>query len=74
MMFRLPSTAGTSEIKCPSMRCGKTAKWMNDGGRVRARHGRPVLLEIAIDYSRKTYFTKGVVLTNLWRLPWRDWV
>lgn len=37
-----------------------------------AREGRPVLLEVAIDYSRKTYFTKGVVLTNLWRLPWRE--
>jgi len=37
-----------------------------------ARGGRPVLLEVAIDYSRKTYFTKGVVLTNLWRLPWRE--
>lgn len=37
-----------------------------------ARDGRPVLLEVAIDYSRKTYFTKGVVLTNLWRLPWRE--
>lgn len=36
------------------------------------RTGRPVLLEVAIDYSRKTYFTKGVVLTNLWRLPWRE--
>lgn len=37
-----------------------------------ARSGRSVLLELAIDYSRKTYFTKGVVLTNLWRLPWRE--
>ncbi|MGE5236191.1 MAG: thiamine pyrophosphate-binding protein [Acidobacteriota bacterium] len=37
-----------------------------------ARTGRPVVVEVAIDYSRKTYFTKGVVATNLWRLPWRD--
>lgn len=37
-----------------------------------SRQGRPVLLEVAIDYSRKTYFTKGVVITNLWRLPWRE--
>lgn len=36
------------------------------------REGRPVLVEVAIDYSRKTYFTKGVVVTNLWRLPWRE--
>jgi len=37
-----------------------------------AREGRPVLVEVAIDYSRKTYFTKGVVKANLHRLPFRD--
>ncbi|HEX6557876.1 MAG TPA: thiamine pyrophosphate-binding protein [Longimicrobiales bacterium] len=35
-------------------------------------HGRPVLIDVAIDYSVKTYFTKGVVKTNLLRLPWAD--
>ncbi len=34
--------------------------------------GRPVLVDVAIDYSRKTYFTSGVVKTNLMRLPWKD--
>jgi acetolactate synthase-1/2/3 large subunit len=34
-----------------------------------ARAGRPVMAEIAIDYSRKTFFTRGVVATNFWRLP-----
>jgi acetolactate synthase-1/2/3 large subunit len=34
--------------------------------------GRPVLVDVALDYSRKTYFTKGVVKTNLLRLPWPD--
>jgi len=37
-----------------------------------ARRGRPVVVEVAIDYSRKTYFTRGVVTTNLWRLPFAD--
>jgi len=37
-----------------------------------ARGGRPVLVDVAIDYSRKTYFTRGVVSTTFWRLPWRD--
>ncbi|MBI3269776.1 MAG: thiamine pyrophosphate-binding protein [Planctomycetes bacterium] len=37
-----------------------------------ARGGRPVMVDVAIDYGRKTYFTKGVVSTNLWRLPWGD--
>jgi acetolactate synthase I/II/III large subunit len=34
--------------------------------------GRPVLVEAAVDYSHKTYFTRGVVKTNLLRLPWPD--
>jgi acetolactate synthase-1/2/3 large subunit len=33
---------------------------------------RPVLVDVTIDYSRKTYFTRGVVKTNLLRLPLRD--
>ncbi len=36
------------------------------------REGRPVVVEAAIDYSQKTYFTNGVVRTNLGRLPWAD--
>jgi acetolactate synthase-1/2/3 large subunit len=34
--------------------------------------GHPVALDVAIDYSRKTFFTRGVVSTNLLRLPWKD--
>ena len=37
-----------------------------------ASSGRPVALDCAVDYSRKTFFTRGVVTTNLRRLPWRD--
>jgi len=37
-----------------------------------ARAGTPVIVDVAIDYSRKTYFTKGVVTTNFWRLPWSE--
>jgi acetolactate synthase-1/2/3 large subunit len=37
-----------------------------------AREGRPVAIDCAIDYSRKTFFTSGVVKTNFGRLPWRD--
>jgi acetolactate synthase-1/2/3 large subunit len=43
---------------------------------VRARElleaGRPVLCGVEVDYSRKTYFTRGVVKTNFLRLPWRQ--
>ncbi len=34
--------------------------------------GRPVAVNVAIDYERPTYFTKGVVRTTLRRLPWPD--
>jgi acetolactate synthase I/II/III large subunit len=37
-----------------------------------ARGGRPVMVDVALDYSERTYFTKGVVKTNFWRLPWGD--
>jgi acetolactate synthase-1/2/3 large subunit len=34
--------------------------------------GRPVLVDVAIDYSRKTFFTAGVVKTTLLRFSWPD--
>ncbi|MBT8400564.1 MAG: thiamine pyrophosphate-binding protein [Rhodothermia bacterium] len=34
-----------------------------------ASEGRPVLVDVHIDYSRKTQLTKGVVQTNLKRFP-----
>lgn len=39
-----------------------------------AREGRPVLVDVDIDYSRKTWFTRGVVKANLGRLPFKDQV
>jgi acetolactate synthase-1/2/3 large subunit len=36
------------------------------------RAGVPVMVEVAIDYSRQTHFTRGVVATNLGRLPWGE--
>ena len=36
--------------------------------------GRPVLVDVNIDYSDKTFFTRGVVKTNLLRLPLKDQV
>ncbi len=39
-----------------------------------AAEGRPILVEVAIDYSEKTFFTRGVVKTGLLRLPLKDQV
>lgn len=37
-----------------------------------ARNGSPVVVEVAVDYSVKTYFTKGILKTNFLRLPWSE--
>jgi acetolactate synthase-1/2/3 large subunit len=36
------------------------------------RNGTPALIEVIIDYTQKTYFTKGVVQNVFSRLPWGD--
>ena len=36
------------------------------------RSGTPALVEVAIDYSQRTYFTKGVVKNVFSHLPWSD--
>jgi acetolactate synthase-1/2/3 large subunit len=36
--------------------------------------GTPVLVEVAIDYARRTYFTEGVLKSTLLRLPLKDQV
>lgn len=40
--------------------------------RAMAEDGLPVVVDVAIDYARKTFFTKGVVKTNLLRFPLKD--
>lgn len=37
-----------------------------------ARADRPVVVDVAIDYSRRTWFTRGVLKTALHRLPLKD--
>jgi acetolactate synthase-1/2/3 large subunit len=38
----------------------------------KADEGRPVLVNVRIDYSKPTRFTRGVVKTNLGRMATRD--
>jgi acetolactate synthase-1/2/3 large subunit len=42
------------------------------GMKARMDQGRPVIVDVAIDYSEKTWFTRGVVKTMLARLSWKD--
>jgi acetolactate synthase I/II/III large subunit len=37
-----------------------------------ARRGTPVIVDVAIDYSQPTFFTRGVIATNFWRLSWPE--
>lgn len=39
-------------------------------GLVRAR--TPVILEVGVDYTEKTYFSRGVVATTFWRFSWSE--
>jgi acetolactate synthase-1/2/3 large subunit len=34
--------------------------------------GRPIVVDTAIDYTHRTWFTRGVVKTNLLRMGWPD--
>ncbi len=36
------------------------------------RNGTVAIVEVMLDTSQKTYFTKGVVKTTFWRLSWGD--
>lgn len=36
------------------------------------KRGKPALIEVNIDYSHATHFSKGVVKTNFLRFPWKD--
>lgn len=37
-----------------------------------AANGEPVIVDVRIDYSKRTRFTQGVMTTVLRRFPWRD--
>lgn len=37
-----------------------------------SEEGKTVFVDVNIDYSHPTYFTKGVVKTNFLRFPWKD--
>ncbi|MGQ0715036.1 MAG: thiamine pyrophosphate-binding protein [Gemmatimonadaceae bacterium] len=59
-------------VDCLDMRSAADVDRVLDRARDISSSGRPVAIDCAIDYSRKTFFTAGVVKTNFGRLPWRD--
>lgn len=59
-------------VECLQLRSDAELASVLERARAIMTEGRPVAVDVAIDYSRKTYFTRGVVRTNLGRLPWKD--
>ena len=55
-----------------ALRCNSNAEAILKQALTLTGSGRPVVVEVTIDYSQKTYFTRGVVRTTLGRLPWPD--
>ena len=59
-------------VECLQLRNAAEIRSVLTRARAISQDGRPVAIDCAIDYSRKTFFTSGVVKTNFGRLPWRD--
>ena len=59
-------------VECLQMRTAADVESVVARAKEIATEGRPIAIDCAIDYSRKTFFTSGVVRTNFGRLPWRD--
>jgi acetolactate synthase-1/2/3 large subunit len=70
--FDLRKLAGAMGIEFLSMDSDEAVAPVVDAAAAVAGEEKPVLVEVAVDYSRKTFFTQGVVKTNLLRLPFRD--
>lgn len=59
-------------IECLSLPDDSGLDQVLDRVRTVLAEGRPVIVDAAVDYSEKTYFTRGVVRTMLGRLAWKD--
>ncbi|MEK6688055.1 MAG: thiamine pyrophosphate-binding protein [Gemmatimonadota bacterium] len=59
-------------IECLPLRNDGEIGTVLASARERLEAGMPVMIDAAVDYSARTWFTKGVVKTMLGRLPWPD--
>jgi len=70
--FHLGSLAEAVGVEWLALERDEQIEELVGAARATVAQGRPVLVDVAIDYSERTYFTRGVVRTMLGRLPWRD--
>ena len=70
--YDLTSLVGALGVECIRLDRNDEIDATLDAVAAALGQGRPIAVDVAIDYTRKTYFTKGVVKTNLRRLPFAD--
>jgi acetolactate synthase-1/2/3 large subunit len=70
--YDLRLLAGAIGLECLSLQSDAEIPAVLDRVASITTLGKPVLVDTAIDYSEKTFFTRGVVKTTLLRLPWKD--
>ena len=70
--YDLAGLAGSLGVECVRLDRNDEIEAALDAVERALAAGRPIAVDVAIDYSRKTYFTRGVVSTNLRRLPLAD--
>ena len=70
--FHVGSLAEAVGVEWLALESDSQIEQVLDAARATVALGRPVLVDVAIDYSEKTFFTRGVVQTMLGRLPWPD--
>lgn len=59
-------------VECLSLRTDEEVTAVVSEAAAATAAGRPVVVDTAIDYSQKTFFTRGVIKTTFNRLPWPD--
>lgn len=70
--YDLVALAAVSGTGCRGVDSDGDLEAALDWAAAELKAGRAAVLDVAIDYSRKTYFTKGVVKANFGRLPWGE--
>jgi acetolactate synthase-1/2/3 large subunit len=70
--YTLAAISGGVGVECLALDRDAEIPHVLDRAAAITGEGRAVVVDTAIDYSTKTYFTRGVVKTNLARLPWPD--
>ncbi len=70
--YDLGGLARALGVECLELKHDSEIPSVLDGVAAATATGRPVLVDTAIDYSKKTFFTRGVVLTTFLRMSWKD--